>query len=264
MQEDRDTNVHHCVPHSFDGASADVNLSRPPKDEHDRLHTVLGHAPPDFSLRRMLIGNVLWMDDKERSLPYGMYEDILPILTPNDWHTLYVPDTFIPPSKNGHAHGEAQRIARVSFHLAWYLDRERSLVTDLLGLLGINKYPIQIEDQMRRIGDFFEKTRPHVAMRKFLLDCDTNGDLKWVKPLQEDIRQKLLHVLRSAKLESHTQNRAKQRIFDCLLDHHMRLVECARIWQPNLRDHAETLKSMTDGLQKRTPEWNAGRCDVIH
>ena len=207
---------------------------------------VTGHAPPDFFIRRYLIASAHWQDHKGRSLPPGVFQDILPLLTPEDWHTLYQPGTFITSPPNGAKAKEEERTAKTSFHLAWYLDREMSLVTDLIGLLSIHKLPpLAIAQEAKQISKFFGKEKPHVLLRKFLLETDALGDAKWVKPLREDVRSELLDVLRTSRLERHTANGAGRRIFDLLLDHHQRIVECAKTWQPNLRDHAETLKGMS-------------------
>ncbi|MDO8469009.1 MAG: hypothetical protein Q7S29_04600 [Candidatus Peribacter sp.] len=235
---------HHCVPHSFDGAGNSVNLSRIRASEHRAFHDATGHAPPDFFLRRFLIGSVSWQDHKDRSLPPGMYQDVLALLTPDDWHTLYQPGTFI--ETHDHSEGESLRRAKAAFHLAWYLDREMSLIMDQIGLLGIHKLPpFGTAKEMQRVHQFFAKGRPHVVMRKFLLDTTEDDSLKWAKPMREDIRKALLDVLRLSKLERLTSNGSGQRIFDLLLDHHERLVNCTKIWEPNLRDHAGTLKRLS-------------------
>lgn len=232
---------HHCVPHSFDGAGTEINLSKVPEWEHHCFHETTGHAPPDFFLRRFLIGSVGWKDRKGRSLPAGVYKDVFAVLTPDDWRTLYQSGTFIVPQ--GHGEGEAMRRAKAAFHLAWYLDREMSLIMDQIGLLGIHKRPpLGTAQEMEGIHHFFAKDRPHVVMRKFLLDTDVEDALKWVKPMRDEVRRELLAVLRHAKLEQLTANGSSQRIFDLLLDHHARLADCAGFWQPNLRDHAGTLK----------------------
>jgi len=235
---------HHCVPHSFDGAGTSVNLSHIPETEHQAFHDAIGHAPPDFFLRRFLIGSVGWKDRKERSLPPGMYEDVLALLAPDDWHTLYQPGTFI--ATHDRSDGESLRRAKAAFHLAWYLDREMSLIMDQIGLLGIHKLPpFATAKEMQRVHQFFDKNRPHVVMRKFLLDTDADDTLKWAKPMRDDIRKELLDVLRLSKLERLTSNGSSQRIFDLLLDHHERLVHCTKIWEPNLRDHGGTLKRLS-------------------
>ncbi|MDD4627906.1 MAG: hypothetical protein PHE68_00740 [Candidatus Peribacteraceae bacterium] len=238
-----DITEHHCVPHSFDGAATRVNLSKVTQAEHNSFHQMTGHSPPDFFLRRFLIGSVGWMDQKGRSLSPSLYQDVLSILTPNDWRDLYQTGTFIVP--HGRDQGEALRKAKAAFHVAWYLDREMSLIMDQIGLLGIHKLPpYGTVQEMQGIHHFFGKDRPHVLMRTFLLDGQDAGELKWVKSLREDVRQELLTVLRTTKLERLTSNGSSQRIFDLLLDHHSRLVECTKNWQPNLRNHAVTLKQM--------------------
>jgi len=240
---------HHCVPHSFDGAASKVNLAKVSEREHTTFHQRTGHSPPDYFLRRFLIGNIAWEDHKGRSLPPGVYRDVLSILTPEDWRALYQSGTFIVP--HPHDEGEAERTAKAAFHVAWYLDREMSLTMDQIGLLGIHKLPpIGIAQEMQGIHHFFGKDKPHVLMRIFLLDGQDAGELKWVKSLREDVRQELLDVLRTAKLERLTSNGAGQRIFDLLLDHHERLATCIKTWQPNLRDHAGTLKGMLGERQK--------------
>ena len=240
---------HHCVPHSFDGAGNRVNLSKVPERDHNNFHHMTGHSPPDFFLRRFLIGSVAWQDNRDRSLPPGMYSDVLSILTPEDWRTLYQPGTFVTP--HPHDEGEALRKAKAAFHVAWYLDREMSLIMDQIGLLGIHKLPpLGTAQEMQGIHHFFGKDRPHVLMRMFLLDGQEVGELKWVKPMRADIRQELLKILRTSKLERLTANGSSRKIFDLLLDHHARLVECAKIWQPNLRDHAGTLKHLAESWKK--------------
>lgn len=244
-----DFNEHHCVPHSFDGASNEVNLSRLAVGEHDAFHQATGHTPPDFFIRRFLIGSVPWEDGKGRSLPQRAYKDVLTLLTPDDWRTLYHPATFIRGSERDV--GMAQRVAKASFHLAWYLDREISLTMDQIGLLGIHKLPPHESiREMKRISRFFNKDRPHVLLRKFLLETSETGDLKWVKPLKEDVRKELVRIFRHTPLEQRTSNGASQHIFDLLLDHHARLVECAKGWQPHLRDYAGTLKRLLSERMK--------------
>lgn len=232
---------HHCVPHSFDGASSNVNLSRVWEEEHHQFHETTGHLPPDFFLRRFLIGNVTWTDGKERSLPPGVYKDVLSLLTPEDWHSLYQPGTF--NTAHPRNEGESLRRAKAAFHVAWYLDREMSLVMDQIGLLGIHKMPpYSVEREMRAVHQFFGKDRPHVLMRMYLLEQDERSERKWAKPMRDDVRKDLLQILRTSKLEPLYANGSLQRIFDHLLSHHERLSRCAGIWQPNLRDHAGTLK----------------------
>lgn len=240
---------HHCVPHSFDGAAGRVNLARVTEGEHNRFHLMTGHSPPDFFLRRFLIGSMAWEDRNGRSLPPGIFQDVLSILTPEDWRTLYRSGTFIVP--HPHDEGEALRKAKAAFHVAWYLDREMSLTMDQIGLLGIHKRPpIGLAQESQGIHHFFGKDRPHVLMRTFLLDGEDKGELKWVKSMREDVRQELLKIIRSTRMERLLRNGASQRIFDLLLDHHARLVECAKIWQPNLRDHAGTLKRAAESWKK--------------
>ncbi|MDD5751370.1 MAG: hypothetical protein PHS73_02520 [Candidatus Peribacteraceae bacterium] len=240
---------HHCVPHSFDGAGSKVNLAKISEREHSNFHQTTGHAPPDFFLRRFLIGSIAWADQRNRSLAPGVYQDVLSILTPDDWRSIYQSGTFIVPhtAEEGHA----LRTAKAAFHLAWYLDRERSLTMDQIGLLGIHKLlPLATAQEMQGVHHFFGKDRPHVLMRTFLLDGQSNGELKWVKPMRDEIRQALLKVLRNAKLEYAQHNGATRKIFDLLLDHHERLEQCSGLWQPQLRDHAGTLKRLADEHRK--------------
>jgi len=241
MQAASETNEHHCVPRSFDGAHCEGNISRMLITEHDRFHQATGHAPPDFLLRRFLIGSVGWKDHDNRSLPPGTYEDVLRLLTPEDWRTLYQDGTFI--ETHGHSKGESLRRAKAAFHLAWYLDRERSLSMDQIGLLEIHKLlPYGAVEEMRGISRFFKGDSPQAVMRTFLCDTAEDDSLKWARPMREDVRQQLLIILRHSRPEHLADKGASQRIFDLLLDHHARLEECARIWEPNLRDLAGVLK----------------------
>jgi hypothetical protein len=242
-------NEHHCVPHSFDGASSAVNLTRLAVGEHNAFHKATGHTPPDFFIRRFLIGSIPWEDGEGRSFPQGAYKDLLTLLTPDDWRTLYHPATFL--RRTGRDAGEGQRVAKASFHIAWYLTREMSLTMDQIGLLGIHMLPPhESGKEMMRIERYFKKDRPHVLLRKFLLETSEAGDPKWVKPMQEDVRRELLRILRNSKLEERTSNGESLHIFDLLLDHHARLVECAKGWQPQLRDHAGTLKRLLSERMK--------------
>ncbi|MDD4319642.1 MAG: hypothetical protein PHW10_04960 [Candidatus Peribacteraceae bacterium] len=160
---------------SFDGATVSHNVVEMDAARHGHFHDLFGHSSPDSTIRRMLLASIAWDNGNGKALPPGLYRDVLPLLTPEDWHGLYEDTSFMFQIPSSHT-GARERNARTSFHLAWYLDQEAALTMDTVGYVGIHKHlPVDVADKVQDMLGFFQAGKPHRALKSLLQEENGGG-----------------------------------------------------------------------------------------
>ena len=157
-----------------------------------------------------------------RTLPPSACEDLLKKLGVPDWTDLYDPDAVLwnhdralPLQQHTKAHDYAVE------HLVEEIGDTRYTIN---ALLHGRKFPVdeawdEEHEFLHRALAFFKTDSVQKALQDFLTE-QHNGQLAWVKPLQEHMRQDLLHVLGSAK-PIHLEAKDQDTMVDILKDHEM-------------------------------------------
>lgn len=223
-------NRHHGLPRSLGGATHKSNITKLDPERHTDYHEMAGHPPPCVFLRKLLFAAVT---RDHPGVPPGALEDVLPVITRQDWRTLYVPEAL--RIDDGVTHRESkQYLGKVSFHLACHLEEERLAVMHRIGLLGIGKFLPRSEYAFGQESDLFFRTDDPVdKMRRFLLERNDQGELLWAKPMRDDVRREVMEVLRGVHPEKMTEE-GQARMLRVLAKHHRQLHDVTPAWKPSL------------------------------
>jgi hypothetical protein len=225
------SNRHHGVPRSFLGSGeGNRNLSIVDVQEHAQFHEVAGHIPPDYFLRRSILSTVDWRTDMGEALPSDVYFQILDELTVPDWRSMYEHGSI-----RTHMSAEHDRplFAKAAIHVQNHVCAEQYAVADALNAVLRNANVSPERTAFRdRLGKFFGNDNPAKALRTFLIDSNDH-DLKWVKPLSQSVRSRILTALTEAKPERPGRY-FRRNMEDILEEHRQRLQACIDLWEPRV------------------------------
>ena len=265
--------THHCVPRSMDGingsnlngydASSDVpnmkncNITRIEEKEHIAYHRVMERKMPDFHLRKLLL---LGIDSKDmKCLPPGAAKDLLDVLLTDDWRSLYVPEAFRSvQEESGAGLGSGQcdikgMLAQTALHLQSDIDEERGAARAALQYVVTSKFiPIDAERYVIDVRLFLSRFVEEVidirdCMKLILSDRYYSDDeLKWVKPMRNEIREELLRVLESADPVSIHDDGVRSRYMDVFIDYQDRLEDCSKMWEPSISTYREEIRRLVN------------------
>jgi hypothetical protein len=206
---------HHNIPVSHMGAGNNGNLSPLESGRHHKYHSIAGHPTPDMNLRRMLLSGLTRSGG--RVYPASFVRDILTQLQWGNFDSLYEEEGFCAyKNKNGHKEKVSinRKRARSITHKANQLAFEHDLIRSALSHLTLGKLLPQEDISFhQRNMEFFSAQTPSEAMRRFLLEEATDGQLAWVRPMQQGVRSRLLDTLQGAKYQKPT-NTEKEKIID--------------------------------------------------
>lgn len=252
------SNRHHGVPRSFLGSSeGDGNLTVVDAEEHTRFHEMAGHLPPDYFIRKAILSAVDWRSSMGKVLPVEIFANVLDEVRAGNWHSMYQDKTV---RTRMHSENENHSFARAAIHIQNHLCDEQYAVSDAI-------YAVQRNGNIapERVGfredilDFFQKENPFAAIRAYLLDS-TKTDLKWVKPLELQIRSRLLEILRKSQPENKGDYH-KRNMEDLLQQHRECLIDCINGWEPRIQKFETFIMQNSrkilykEFLDRRKKEW---------
>lgn len=226
------SNRHHGVPRSFLGSSEKGNLSIVDAVEHSDFHTMAGHLPPDYLMRRAILSAADWRDEDGKALPPSVFEGLLEELTVPDWKKMYQPGTIRDAFRD---EPEEIQFAKAAIHIQMQICREQYDTADALNATLRQRHLSPKRVAFRgAMNEFFLHSNPADAIRQYLLDVNDN-DIKWVKPLSLSVRSRLLTVLRDGKPEKPARNNQRD-MHDVIQEHRDRLVMCMNSWEPRITE----------------------------
>ncbi len=234
------SNRHHGVPRSFTGEDDEVwNLTVVDEMEHGKYHQMSGHLPPDFLIREIVATSGSYRDASGHKLPLSFTHDVLKMLLPFDWRSLYVPQAVKKPQENG---SDRDLFARSAIHVHNHIHKEISTVSNAIRLLT---YRTPLPNHLRIFNSnfrkFFGEENPAQAIRSLLIAKTENNDLKWVKPMQPSLRSNLLDATLRARPEALSQ-KSRRKMNQLFHDYHGVLINRLDIWQPLPNDYLPVIE----------------------
>lgn len=247
-------NDHHGVPQSFLGSNdGDTNLTRLAVPLHNAFHQMAGHLPPASFIRKLVLASVNWHENDGKMLPVGFYRDVLEVLTPKDWRHLYHNKAIRPVHSEGSATNSQTKSA---IHIYLNIWEEQRMVADAIQGLGVAQY---ISKESRIFSNeamlFFQTDNPADAIREYLVAENDSGQRLWTKPFTNSTQENMVGLTSFVETEQLTLDTRRQ-LLQVLNDHHVRLGERAKQWQPVMSDSLDSLATYgqarhADLLQKR-------------
>lgn len=144
-------------------------------------------------------------------------EEILSQLQWKNFGSLYEEGGFCAPQVTN---GQQEKVninrkkARAVTHKANQLAFEHNLTRSALSHLTLGKLLPEVDISFhQRNMEFFSVQTPSEAMKKFLTEEATDGNLAWARPMLEDVRFQLLDTLNGVRYQRSTKNE-KGRILD--------------------------------------------------
>ncbi len=244
-------NDHHCVPRSFLGSNADINVSRLSVPEHDAYHRVAGFRPPDFLIRKVLLASINWHDAEGKMIPARLYQEAFMLLTPDDWRSFYDSSSMRRIEEAPNGNGATKAAVHVHMHL-W---EEQAMVAEAIASVGISRYlSPQVRDFSNNFMSFFRTDDPIAALRNYLQDSSETKERKWTKPLTPSAFSHFCDLTKSKVNEVMSVN-SRQQLLTALVDHHVQLNRCIGRWQPSVIDNIAAIaeygqSKMEDLLRK--------------
>lgn len=232
------TNKHHGVPYSFGGSdNVEFNLSDVDIGEHDLFHTITGHLPPCFLTRLNVIRTIGWGDSKGRVPNAEYFADMLNVLTPDSFNSLYQPKAFRPLETM-----TRPMRAQTALHIFTALGTESRHIHDAIGYLGGNRDYVE-RDTRRKLEDFmmfFRNQNPIRAINSYVTDTNENGQLKWTKPVLPESRSDIQQITRSARLE-YISSQWIARMIRILNAQKVEIQKRQESWNPSLHNYIQDI-----------------------
>jgi hypothetical protein len=206
MSSATDIEFHHNIPSSHMGAGNNGNLSPLQSERHQLFHSIAGHPTPDMNLRRMLLSGLTRSGGK--IYPATFVQEVLGQLRWENFDDIYEDSGFcIDQTTNGKAEvvNLERKKARVLTHRCNQLAFEHQLIRSSLSHITLGKLlPEEDISFHQRNMELFDVQTPSEAMKKFLTEKATDGDLAWVRPMQDDVRSALLETLQGVRYQKST------------------------------------------------------------
>lgn len=211
-------NDHHGLPRSWGGSSCSENITRMYKDRHDAFHGILGHRPPDFSARTLVLASIL---SRKPALPAGVTGRLLEEFTPADWRMNYLPRALRDRRRE-----PSTALLGSAMHLANHLHHELQMVMQAINLVHWNQRPGEAAQAFNdRADEFFDTQDPGRRLRRFLTEVD-GTDFSWTKPLRPSLRSY------AARLADEGAEMPGAAMVSVLMMQRRRLLQAALEWQP--------------------------------
>jgi len=237
-QANVEMNDHHGVPQSFLGSNdGKTNITRMPVSLHNAFHHMAGHLPPASFMRKLMLSSVNWHEEDGKMLPPGLCKDVLEEFTPKDWRHLYQNGAIRPVDEQNATNGQTKS----AIHIYLNLWEEQRLVADAFQALGVSQY---ISKDSRAFTKdamlFFNTDNPVNAMHGYLTAENDHEQRLWTKPLRNNLNREMSKLTASVVTE-HLTLTSRKKLLQTLNDHHMRLSDRAKQWEPVMADSLDSI-----------------------
>lgn len=241
------SNDHHCVSRAFLGSYASVNITRMDAVGHSQFHRIMGYSTPDFMMRNICLSSINWHEKDGRKIPFDWYKKVLGFLSPSDWRSLYLDETFRNPHEVGN-----ETLLQSAVHIRLHLLEEQQKTNDAIRAVLMAEYLKRptVEYSMNAMLLFGNAPRPVETVYHFLTEANESGDRKWTRPMKPADFNQLRGLTRNCESQE-VDISYPEKLMRLLDEHSARLNKWMHSWQIHGTGDASKLAEYAETRRRR-------------